>query len=395
MLFDFSFKSSFLLLFFFHGLVFAVLLFIKGIQTSNKPALWLSAFTLLCVLYISPFMLGYAGWYSQQPYRNILFYTPLQQLLVLPPLLYFYCRSLFDRSFVFTRKQLLHFLPAALYLLYSCVVVVTDQLVLGEYYFYADERDKDFSFWYQAAGFVSLLVYLLLSLRSYHTYKQITYNTVSYADSLTFAWAQRFLLAFLLLLILRALFFFINPEWDEFGRKFWYYLSFSILFYYISISGYVNTVRSVTFFNEPGASLAEKAAEHVDTVEDEPQQDMAAKKELPDSDYWKSKIEQLVLDEKLYENPELSVADIAQPLGIAPKKVSQIINQGFAVNFNDYINQHRVKAVIAKLQEGEHSIQTLLAIAYDCGFNSKSTFNRAFKRHTGLSPNAYIQKNSW
>ncbi len=395
MLFDFSFKSSFLLLFFFHGLVFAVLLFIKGIQTSNKPALWLSAFTLLCVLYISPFMLGYAGWYSQQPYRNILFYTPLQQLLVLPPLLYFYCRSLFDRSFVFTRKKLLHFLPAALYLLYSCVVVVTDQLVLGEYYFYADERDKDFSFWYQAAGFVSLLVYLLLSLRSYYTYKQITYNTVSYADSLTFAWAQRFLLAFLLLLILRALFFFINPEWDEFGRKFWYYLSFSVLFYYISISGYVNTVRSVTFFNEPGASLAEKAAEHVDTVEDEPQQDMAAKKELPDSDYWKSKIEQLVLEEKLYENPELSVADIAQPLGIAPKKVSQIINQGFAVNFNDYINQHRVKAVIAKLQEGEHSIQTLLAIAYDCGFNSKSTFNRAFKRHTGLSPNAYIQKNSW
>lgn len=395
MLFDFSFKSSFLLLFFFHGLVFAVLLFIKGIQTSNKPALWLSAFTLLCVLYISPFMLGYAGWYSKQPYRNILFYTPLQQLLVLPPLLYFYCRSLFDRSFVFTRKQLLHFLPAALYLLYSCVVVVTDQLVLGEYYFYTDERDKDFSFWYQAAGFVSLLVYLLLSLRSYHTYKQITYNTVSYADSLTFAWAQRFLLAFLLLLILRALFFLINPEWDEFGRKFWYYLSFSVLFYYISISGYVNTVRSVTFFNEPGASLAEKSAEHVDPVEDEPQQDPAVKKELPHSDYWKSKIEQLVLDEKLYENPELSVADIAQPLGIAPKKVSQIINQGFAVNFNDYINQHRVKAVIAKLQEGEHSIQTLLAIAYDCGFNSKSTFNRAFKRHTGLSPNAYIQKNSW
>ncbi len=395
MLFDFSFKSSFLLLFFFHGLVFAVLLFIKGIQTSNKPALWLGAFTLLCVLYISPFMLGYAGWYSQQPYRNILFYTPLQQLLVLPPLLYFYCRSLFDRSFVFTRTQLLHFLPAALYLLYSCVVVVADQLVLGEYYFYADERDKDFSFWYQAAGFVSLLVYLLLSLRSYYTYKQITYNTVSYADSLTFAWAQRFLLAFLLLLILRALFFFINPEWDEFGRKFWYYLSFSVLFYYISISGYVNTVRSVTFFNEPGASLAEKAAEPVDTVEDEPQQDVAVKKELPDSDYLKSKIEQLVLDEKLYENPELSVADIAQPLGIAPKKVSQIINQGFAVNFNDYINQHRVKAVIAKLQEGEHSIQTLLAIAYDCGFNSKSTFNRAFKRHTGLSPNAYIQKNSW
>lgn len=179
-------------MFFFHGLVFAVLLFIKGKQTNNKPALWLSAFTLLCVLYISPFMLGYAGWYSKQPYRDILFYTPFQQLLVLPPLLYFYCRSLFDRSFVFTRKQLLHFLPAAVYLLYSCMVVVTDRLILAEYYFYADQRDKDFSFWYQAAGFGSLLMYLLLSLRNYRTYKHITYNTVSYADSLTFTWAQRF-----------------------------------------------------------------------------------------------------------------------------------------------------------------------------------------------------------
>lgn len=191
------------------------------------------------------------------------------------------------------------------------------------------------------------------------------------------------------------MFFIINPEWDEFGRKFWYYLSFSLLFYYISISGYVNTVRSVTSFNEPGGSSANDATAQIDLVEDEPQKDPAVKTELPDINNWKSRIEQLVIDKKLYENPELSVADIAQPLGIAPKRVSQIINRGFAVNFNDYINQHRVKAVIAKLKEGEHSLQTLLAIAYDCGFNSKSTFNRAFKRHTGLSPNAYIQKNSW
>lgn len=395
MLFDFSLKSSFLLLFFFHGLVFSMLLFIKGIQTNNKPALWLSAFTILCVLYISPFMLGYAGWYSKQPYRDILFYTPFQQLLVLPPVLYIYCRSLFDRSFVFTRKQLLHFLPAAVYLLYSIVVVLTDQVLLGEYYFYADERDKDFSFWYQAAGFCSLLLYLLLSLRSYRTYKQITYNTVSYADSLTFAWAQRFLLAFLLLLVLRAMFFIINPEWDEFGRKFWYYLSFSLLFYYISISGYVNTVRSVTSFKEPAESSAGDQGKYVDIVEEDQLQQHAVKRELPELDHWKNKIEQLVMHEKLYENPELSVADMAEPLGISAKKVSQVINQGFAVNFNDYINQQRVKAVIARLQEGEHSIQTLLGIAYECGFNSKSTFNRAFKRHTGMSPNAYIQKNSW
>lgn len=392
MLFDFSLKSSFLMLFFFHGLVFAVLLFIKGIQTNNKPALWLSAFTFLCVLYISPFMLGYAGWYSKQPYRNILFYIPFQQLLLLPPVLYFYYRSLFDRSFVFTGKQLLHFLPAALYAVYSVIVVVADQLVVGEYFFYKDERDKDFSFWYQAAGFISLLGYLILSLRTYRTYKKITYNTISYADSLTFIWAKRFLLAFLLLLVLRFLFFIINPEWNAFGRKFWYYLCFSFLFYYISISGYVNTLRSVTFFKEPNDSLADEVEKPVAEDPEMQQPDTVVKNELPDIDHWKKKIEQLVLDQKLYENPELSVADLALRLEIPSKKVSQLINQGFAVNFNDYINQQRVKAVIAKLQQGEHNIQTLLSIAYECGFNSKSTFNRAFKRYTSLSPIAYVQK---
>lgn len=392
MLFDFSLKSSFLLFFFFHGAVFTVLLFIKGLQANNKPALWLAMFTLLCVFYISPFMLGYAGWYSKQPYRSILFYIPFQQLLLLPPVLYIYCRNLFDRSYVFTRKQLLHFLPAAIYLLYSIVVLVTDRLILNDSYFYKDERDKDFSFWYQAAGFVSLLIYLVLSLRTYRTYKQITYNTFSYADSLTFIWAKRFLLAFLLLLIIRALFFLINPEWDEFGRKFWYYLSFSMLFYYISISGYVNSLRSVTFFNEPKVANANGEAALTHIVAEELQPRGIAKKEVTDIDDWKQKIEQLLMEEKLYENPELSVAHIAQRLGIPPKKVSQIINHGFAVNFNDYINQQRVEAVIAKLKKGEHNLQTLLGIAYECGFNSKSTFNRAFKRHTSLSPIAYIQK---
>lgn len=83
MFFDFSLKSSFLFVFFIHGLVFTVLLFIKGIQNNDKPSFWLSLFTILSTLYISPFMLGYAGWYSKDPYKSILFYVPFQQLFLL------------------------------------------------------------------------------------------------------------------------------------------------------------------------------------------------------------------------------------------------------------------------------------------------------------------------
>ncbi len=66
MLFSFSLKSSILLIFFFHGIVFSTLLLIKGVRTENKSSLWLSIFTVLCSFYIAPFMLGYAGWYAQQ-----------------------------------------------------------------------------------------------------------------------------------------------------------------------------------------------------------------------------------------------------------------------------------------------------------------------------------------
>lgn len=398
MLFDFSLKSSLLFVFFVHGFIFSALLLMKGIQHRDKPGLWLSLFTLLCTLYITPFMLGYAGWYSKNPYRDILFYIPFQQLLLLPPVLYFYCKTLFDKTFAFQKSDLIHFIPAIIYLLFSITVFITDKLVLGEYYFYKDGRDKDFSLEYQVAGFASLFFYLIRSLRLYVKYKTITYNTVSYADSLTFKWAQRFIIAFITLLILRLLFFILNPEWAEFGRKFWYYLVFSILFYYISISGLINSVRSVISIKNlplepvPSKNIPNPTKKEALTEMAEDYQQPGQKFEPEDIEIWKDKIDQLMLVDKMYENPELSIFHLAEKLG-THSKISQAINQGFGLNFNDYINQHRVKAVIRKLEAGEHSAQTLLGLAYECGFNSKSTFNRAFKRHTSLSPNDYIKKN--
>jgi AraC-like DNA-binding protein len=397
MLFNFGLKSSFLLIFFFHGLVFAILLFIKGIQNNDKSSYWLSFYTFLCTLYISPFMLGYAGWYSRNPYRDILFYTPFQQLFLIPPVLYFYFKTLFDKSFVFRAKDFLHFVPAFIYFLYSIGIFFIDKVILGKYYFYQDERDKDFAFEYQAVGFVFLVFYAVRSLHIYQRYKATTYNTVSYADSLTFRWAQRFLLALLLLLLIRGLFFILNPEWANFGRKFWYYLLFSFLFYYISISGYINSIRSVVSLNDLSANnnldLSTAKVEITIASDSEAEKLLDNKNEIPDLEIWKNKIEKMMLIDKIYENPELSIYHLAQKLATHPKKISQVINQGFSMNFNDFINQQRVKAVIQKMEAGEHSLQTLLGLALECGFNSKSTFNRAFKRLTALSPNEYIKKN--
>lgn len=155
--FGFGFKSSTLLIFFVHGIIFTVLLLYKGFRNERKSSFWLAGFIFLCTMYITPFMLGYAGWYGIDGQREVLFFVPFQQLFLLPPILYFYVKSSLNPSFKFQKKDWLHFIPAIVYGVYSLIVWITDTIILDEFYFYADGRDKDFTLWYQVAGFIMLL----------------------------------------------------------------------------------------------------------------------------------------------------------------------------------------------------------------------------------------------
>ena len=387
LIFDFNEKSSVLLVFFLHALVFAGMLWRKGREESKQDSFWLAAFVVLGGFYLCPFMLGYAGWYSVESYRNFMFFVPFQQLFLIGPVFYFYIKALLDSDFQLSRPDYLHFLPAALYLLYSLVVFIGDQFLFEEYYFYADGRDKDLDFWYQMAGLISMLFYLFLSLRYYWSYRKISVQEVSFADEIAFRWIQHFAVAFSLILILRVLFFILNPEWGQFGSKYWYYLCFAILLQYISISGYTNTVRAT--IKMPVDPIGDWEPDEQVESQGAPQ----GKKEVEKLADWKPKIDALFESENLHQNSSLTLTDLATLLKTNRSILSKVINQEFQMNFNDFVNQKRAEAVIKKLQQGEHVQNTLLAIALDCGFNSKSTFNRAFKKHTTLTPQQFISQN--
>ncbi|MEL6699850.1 MAG: AraC family transcriptional regulator, partial [Bacteroidota bacterium] len=382
--FNYNDMSSVLLIFFVHAVVFSFLLLKKGIADNQHESMWLAAFILLGGLYICPFMLGYAGWYSTNPYREFMFFFPFQQLFLIGPVFYFYILTLLNRNFKFVRWDWLHFFPALLYMLYSLIVFITDKLILDELYFYADNKDKDLDVWYQVAGLISMLFYLILSLRHYLSYRKLSLEEVSYADEISFKWIQYFTLALGIILILRILFFILNPEWGEFGRKFWYYLCFSILLMYISISGYAHTLKTSLKFapiilkdwKQPKQGKVQESKEA--WVEAEA---------LPE---WKEKISHIFESASVYQNPSLTITDLSRLLNTNRNIVSKVINQEFHMNFNDFVNTKRVEAVIEKLQKGEHTKNTLLGIAMDCGFNSKTTFNRAFKKYTALTPKQYI-----
>ncbi|GGB12139.1 ABC transporter permease [Mucilaginibacter rubeus] len=94
-------------------------------------------------------------------------------------------------------------------------------------------------------------------------------------------------------------------------------------------------------------------------------------------------------DKRYYEDAELSLTSLADKLGLTVHELSRIINIALKKNFNDFINEYRVAEVIRKMQDPAFAHITLLGIALDSGFNSKSSFNRIFKQITGKSPAEY------
>lgn len=90
-----------------------------------------------------------------------------------------------------------------------------------------------------------------------------------------------------------------------------------------------------------------------------------------------------------YLNSELKLTDLAAMLGISPHNLSQILNQELKQPFYEFVNQYRINAAKSMMLNPEYQQFTILAIAYDAGFNTKSSFNRAFKECTGMTPSAY------
>lgn len=108
---------------------------------------------------------------------------------------------------------------------------------------------------------------------------------------------------------------------------------------------------------------------------------------------YQQKIAGLMEEKKLYLNPDLSMQELSEELSVPVKHLSYMLNQVFHLNFYDYVNQYRIEASKALLSNPAKSKMTILEIAYEVGFNSKSTFNAAFKKQTGITPSAFRKTN--
>jgi AraC-like DNA-binding protein len=116
-------------------------------------------------------------------------------------------------------------------------------------------------------------------------------------------------------------------------------------------------------------------------------------KRLSDSQvsYLKVKLEQVMAEEKAYLENDLSLPKLAGKLQISPHEMSYLINEAFGENFFSFVNRYRVEEAKNLLLSQKHEQLNMLGIAFESGFNSKTTFNTTFKKMAGLSPSQFVQ----
>lgn len=392
--FDFNLYSGLLIPFFVQGLLFAIILFVRGKQEDRLSDTLLGWLLLLNAIKIAFWMLGFAGWYdTHDGYSSFMFYFPFNNVVWMGPLLYFYLLSLTNTEFAFQKKHYKHFILPVLFLLLVVVKFIIDfafnrPFPVEEATQYGTKgplADLDKNIWIDMISYSSFFYYLFISIKAYRSYQVYIKQNFSSTEEIRFDWIRNLLYAIATGVIVFFIFSLIQ-RFIEIRRSYvfeWYaYVALGVVIYYLSIAGY---------FARPGHR---QQLLFVPVQEDEPQDIEVEKEKLPELEAWKEKLTGIMQDQKPYLEPDLNLTQLAKQLNTNPSFLSKIINEGFGQNFNDYINEYRVKAVIEKLKAGEQKTQTLLGIAYDCGFNSKATFNRAFKKFSGTNPKEWLEKNT-
>lgn len=128
-------------------------------------------------------------------------------------------------------------------------------------------------------------------------------------------------------------------------------------------------------------------------IKNEEKNEFLIEKQL-DIEPYKQQLELLIRKEKPYLEPQLTLPELATQMQISLHLLSKVINDGYDKNFHDFINSYRIEEFKLLIIKPKYKNQTILAVALDAGFNSKTAFNRAFKKLTNSTPREFLKQQS-
>ncbi|MEM6802934.1 MAG: AraC family transcriptional regulator, partial [Bacteroidota bacterium] len=299
------------------------------------------------------------------------------------PLIYLYVRSVVQAPFNWRKKDSLHFIAVGLYIGYRIFLYLFDVNQEGfesgyEGVLMQSFHSSYFLPFYEWLSFSFNLLYLAFSFQLYFNYRKKIEAFFSNTYKVELNWLAHFLYIYSFLFVYATICSWVDMIVFELSYKQWWWVNFfsAIAIVYLGIRAYftdIQKLQGLTF------DLDKTAHTPVDLP-----------KEIKE-DYLpqQQKIEEYIEEEKVHLNPNLTLKDLAKGTGMSLHDVSEVINSGIGVSFKEYINGFRVEEVKKMLLNTKYDHLSLLAIAYDCGFNSKATFNRVFKAKTGKTPSEY------
>lgn len=393
MTFYFSAYSTPLLFGFVQAWIYAILLWIRGWREERLSAILLGWVLVGCAFNIWEYMLGFGGidmlW-------NQLEFFPRTLGYLFPVLCYFYLKSQLNTSFRFSWRDGWHTVPFLLHTTYHVTV-----FAMGHDFVLRWEQTVHHVYSLEHVEFgIGLLInlfYLYWSLQLYRQYRAWIKTQFSETETISFRWFRNFLI----ILAVTSLFSLLMTvlSWTfglDYWQNWWDELAGVALIYYVSIEGYSQrqATRKLTFgvADLPMPPVpTEVVSADIATTRPVSEPGISAEKQLSaDLQPLKNKLLTCMRAEKPYLEPDLSLADLARRLHTNPVLLSQVINAGAGKNFNDFINEYRVEEFKQQVSEPANAHLSFLGLALDCGFNSKATFNRAFRKFTGNSPGEFL-----
>jgi AraC-like DNA-binding protein len=423
-LFHFNLRSSLLLPFVVPGLAAALWLLGRFGRRGAAPDALLALLLLVPTSSVARWMLGYAGWFdSHDGYSTFMFYWPWSLGLALGPAYYLYFRSLTNQDFSW--RQAWHLLPGLGQALLRPLAAAYDLLwwrgvqhqPLPCHYGTQGTAAKALDALTPALdwlGLALLLGYGLRVLADYRRYRRYLNDNFSNPERLRFAGLRQLLLLQAAVLALNLVFLSLDTVLNFSYDTAWnFYALQGMLIYGLIVVGlqtnYAAASSPLLFEAEPRpVALAPSEALGLPVAALPAQESLplpAAPVAPPPADFsraesveaaaptlapellpWRARLLALMDEDQPWREPELTLAELAQRLRTNPGLLSKVINQGCGQNFNDFVNAYRVAEARRKLADPRFAHYSLVGVALESGFNSKSTFNRVFKKLTGQAP---------
>jgi AraC-like DNA-binding protein len=302
--------------------------------------------------------------------------------LLVPSLFFLYVLALTTPNFKWVQSYWIHFAPFLLGLVAYALLTLGSRKV--------ENWQVDPSFLEQRYFFLLISVvltgtYLVMSLMRIRKFQALLPDYFSDWIHVRLSWLRVLLILFVIPWFIELLDVLMGPSVILVEKAMLPVVLVSLL-----LIGFFGLRQSVIFSKgeEWGARSSHSAnlKETISVDEKETRTTVFSQEEL---DRWRGRIEEFVNEKKPYLRPEYRLFDLARDLNLRSYQVSEILNRGVGLRFYDFINQYRVKEAKSRLLDPSLTHLKILAIAMDCGFNSKSSFNDTFRKFTGLTPSQF------